>query len=307
MEPFAPTPTSTDDAVDRNDRALTLDDSGAVPHGPGYAVSTVGVVGSATVRFNHTAVASCGTPPCPRIASSVCTGAVRTPVISVSCTAPPRVSIRTCRCHRMEPVAVGGERTHHIDDHVRRVRGEDARLAVRHRRDHEAGGRATDFVVDVRCRWSLATRKHGQVPRNTTPVAVTLNTVAVASVGTISLTSIATVRPAPTIPLEPPCAGSRVSSTRFGVSGTKPEGSCGVLVPDGPLSAVPVCAFASRHLPIAGSASRAFLMNVANPTAPATLRWMPSAANHALVHGERFQSRTFRELWRCAAAVSSLL
>src|SRR3954451_16482136 len=93
-EPSLPIPTNTDDAVECLARALTLDDNGGVPHGPGYAVSTVGNVGSATVRFNHTPVASCGTPPCPRIASCVCDVAARTPVISRSCTAAPRVSIQ---------------------------------------------------------------------------------------------------------------------------------------------------------------------------------------------------------------------
>src|SRR4051794_11753637 len=91
-EPSAPTPTNTDDAVECLARALTLDDNGGVPHGPGYAVRTVGNVGSATVRFNHTAVASSGTSPSPRIASSVCELVARTPVISRSCTAAPRVS-----------------------------------------------------------------------------------------------------------------------------------------------------------------------------------------------------------------------
>ena len=36
-EPSAPIPTNTDDAVECLARALTFDDSGAVPHGPGYA------------------------------------------------------------------------------------------------------------------------------------------------------------------------------------------------------------------------------------------------------------------------------
>src|SRR4051795_7895874 len=93
-EPSLPIPTNTDDAVECLARALTLDDNGGVPHGPGYAASTVGNVGSATVRFNHTAVASSGTSPSPRIASSVCELVARTPVISRSCTAAPRVSIQ---------------------------------------------------------------------------------------------------------------------------------------------------------------------------------------------------------------------
>src|SRR5258705_924068 len=101
-------------------------------------------------------------------------------------------------------------------------------------------------------------------PAKQLPVDVTLNTVATASLGTILLTSIDTVRPVPSFPDAPPSSGSRVSSTRVGAIGTKPDGSMlGSPAGDAPLSGPPVCASVARHLPIAVCASSPFLMKFA--------------------------------------------
>src|SRR5215212_8342329 len=89
-------------------------------------------------------------------------------------------------------------------------------------------------------------------PATHVPLAVTLSTTASASFGTMLLTSTVTVRPGPSIPPAPPRVGSRVSRTRLGVNGTKPDAVVGTSAAVVPLSNAPVRAFVARHLPMPG-------------------------------------------------------
>src|SRR3954452_15941186 len=109
-------------------------------------------------------------------------------------------------------------------------------------------------------------------PGTQLPVAVTLRTAATAALGTTSPTSMDTMRPAPSIPEAPPRSGSRVSRTRCGTSGSKPDGSAGAPTGAGAGSSEPVNALATRQRPIEGTESSAALMKLANPTAPGRVR-----------------------------------
>ena len=244
-------PTNTDAAVECRERALTFDESGEVPHGPGYAVRTVAAIGSAIVRFNHTPVASEGSRPAPhrhlrlRWCHSQPGDLRQLNGGNPACVDPTR------RSHRMEATASRGEGTHHIDDHVGGRRREDACFSGGHRRDGHTSGGAPDLVVDVRRRRASTAREHGEVAGNAAArrrhAEDRGDRVHGHDLADVDRDGAASTQ---TCPMRHRAPG-RECRAHASVSGTKPDESrVGAPVIDTPLSGAPVSAGVARHLPM---------------------------------------------------------